>query len=450
MILRRWLTIFAVTLLSGCAGIGGTGQGKEMAGYENPVNIIDTQRLYQMDRTIVQDQAVIEYVERIRKRLETAHGEPCNCVVLVDSFGGYEAYSLSHKTVVVSAGVIAQADTEDEVAAVIAHELGHTYSRDNIKGLFQDAALYTVKAGGLALGAGGYTLILGQFVDDATRGLIYHQWNVDQEIEADMFALGLIAKAGYSPDGVKMAVRRLSEYGAKTLATRPDYAQECRKKVGNQIVTNAQACSKMLTGADASLYQDGTKRLKAVAEAATGLPAEQRRRRSVAEVPGFASVDYLFGMNALVSNNAPALKKGLAAIERQIRPASLAGNVAVSNKLAVAHAMAGNRDKAARYLIESFEARPRTAWTFNQLYKFVDRQGDPTAVERTLQEAHQEIGLMPALLPIEAYLAERHKLMVAFVFTTGRCLMTIVDDHKTLNLCDQFTKQAKAGKLADW
>ncbi|MDS1139764.1 M48 family metalloprotease [Pusillimonas sp. SM2304] len=440
----------AASVLAGCAGIAGTGAGKQMAGYENPVNIIDTQRLHQMDRTMVQDLALIGYVEDIRKRLEQAHGKPCDCVVLVDSFGGYEAYSLSHKTLVLSAGLLAQAESEDEVAAILAHEMGHAYEGDNIKGFLQDASLYMAKAGGFALGQGGYTMMLGEYVDDAAKGLIYRQWNTGQESEADLFAMNLLAKAGYSIDGLKMAIRRLSEYGAQVNAARPATAGECVKSEGRKTSLNLKACSKQLTGVEQSIYQDRDERLKAIVVAARQLDPEDRRRRAGPRPPTFASIDYLFSMNSLVSNNAATLKRNLARLERRPIPSTLAGNVAVSNKLAAAYAMTGNKAKAAAYLTQSFESRPRTAWTFNALYKQVDRRGDAREVEKVIQEAHEEVGLMPALLPVEGYLAERHKLFTAHLFSMSRCLMTMVDDQKTLNLCDQFSKQAQSGRLADW
>lgn len=448
--LKSMLVLAFALMLAGCAGIAGTGAGKEMAGYQNPVNIIDNQRLHQMDRTIVQDQDLIAYVEGIRKRLEQAHGESCKCVVLVDSFGGYEAYSLSHKTIVLSAGLVAQAESEDEIAAIVAHELGHAYEGDNIKGFLQDASLYVVKAGGFAMGQGGYTMMLSEYVDDAAKGLIYRQWNTEQESEADLFAMNLLVKAGYSIDGLKMAIRRLSEYGAQINAARPNLAGECLKDDGKKMSVNLKACSKQITGVEQSVYQGRDERLKAIVHAAKQLKPEDRRRRQGARPPDFASVDYLFSMNSLVSNNQAALRKSLANLERRSMPASLAGNVAVSNKLAAAYAMAGNKMKAAAYMAQSFESRPRTAWTFNALYKHVDRRGDPREVEKVMQEAHQEVGLMPALLPVEGYLAERHKLFTVKLFSQSRCLMTMVDDQKTLNLCEQFSKQAQAGRLADW
>ena len=73
MMWLKWWAISTLALLAGCAGVGGTGQGREMAGYANPVNIIDTQRLYQMDRTIVQDPELIRDNDLSRIEVENLH-----------------------------------------------------------------------------------------------------------------------------------------------------------------------------------------------------------------------------------------------------------------------------------------------------------------------------------------------------------------------------------------
>lgn len=121
--------LFALVLvmLSGCAVDPKYSALKPLEGADRKVDINDIRQLRQMDRTPILDPNLIGFVQRVRQRLETAWGTPCNCVVVVDSFSGYEAYSLSTTTIVVSAGLIAQASSEDEVAAVIAHELGHVY-----------------------------------------------------------------------------------------------------------------------------------------------------------------------------------------------------------------------------------------------------------------------------------------------------------------------------------
>ncbi|BBH44228.1 M48 family metalloprotease [Pseudomonas sp. KU43P] len=195
--LGGYLLAFALVVLTGCAVDPKYSALKPLEGADRKVNINDIRQLRQMDRTPILDANLIAFVQRVRQRLEDAWGKPCDCVVVVDSFSGYEAYSLSTTTIVLSAGLIAQASSEDEVAAVIAHELGHVYQGDTTKGSQQQAALDMVKLAGWATGAGGYTLLFGETVDDMTKGLIYKRWSKEQEIAADRFSAQLLLKAGY-------------------------------------------------------------------------------------------------------------------------------------------------------------------------------------------------------------------------------------------------------------
>lgn len=447
--MRALSMLLPLLLMAGCAGIPGTGKGKDVAGYDRQVNVIDTQYLHQMDRTMVGDSALNAYVQDIRGRLEAAHGEPCGCVVLVDSFSGYEAYSISTKTLVVSAGVVAQVDSEDELAAIIAHELGHAYSWDAIKGMAQDASMFAVNAAGWVAGAGGYSVMLEDYIKDVSRGLIYRRWNVQQEMDADLFAMNLLVKAGYSIDGLKMAVRKLAQYGAH--AVPPSSARDVCASGGSRFDDKRlKACSKVWTGADDSIYQDRDDRLKAILLASRDLSAEERRRAQGKAPPRFASVDYLFRMNQLVATNAATLRRGLAAVERTPMPSSLEGNVAVTNRLAMAHFLLGDQAKAGAYLARSFSSPDRTVWTFTQYYRYLSSGQDPELVRKTINQSHLEVGPNQALLPIEAYLAKRYKLPGIRLETTGRCLLSLVGDAKTLNLCSEFEKRADAGGPAPW
>ncbi|GEM_PF-2336960 len=448
----RWKALIAMiccALLAGCAGIAGTGAGKAVAGYDRPVNIIDTQYLHQMDRTLVQDQALSEYIQGIRRRLEAAHGEPCDCVVLVDSFSGYEAYTISPKTIVVSSGVIAQAGSEDELAAIIAHELGHVYSWDTFKGMFQDSSVFAVKAAGWALGEGGYTAMLDDTINDISKGLIYSRWNVAQESEADVFALRTLAKAGYSIDGLKMGVRKLAEYGSKALPP-PQPDTGCSTLIKQLNDQNLKACSKQLTGANTSIYQDRDTRLKAIQLAAKDLEPAQRRLAQGKAPPRFAPVTYLFDMNTLVSNNRGKLSRALASLERKPIPPSLRGNVAVTNRLAMAHRILGNRAKADGYLRQSFDSPNRTIWTFSEYYRYLNDMGDVAAIRQAINEAHTEVGPTQALLPMEMYLAKRHKIFELNLFALARCTISVVGDVGTYNLCAAFEQKAQSGGKAPW
>jgi putative metalloprotease len=447
--MRHALVTLCATLLTACAGIGGTGAGKSLPGYDRPVNIIDNRALHRMDRTLLRDPALVDYVQGIRGRLEQAHGEPCDCVVMVDSFGGYEAYTISPKTIVLSAGLIAQAESEDELAAVIAHELSHVYAWDSVKGMFQEAAVFAVKAGAWAAGEGGYAVMLDDYIDDASKGLIYRQWNAEQEVEADRYAVRTLARAGYSIDGLKMAIRRISDYSAMA-APPPARTNGCAELVTRIDDNTLKGCSKQLTGSGKSVYMSQRDRLEAVLSASKALEPEQRHRRPGAAPPKSPAVAYLFGLNALVSDKPASLKRALSSIERQPLPAALQGNVAVTNRLAMAHRVLGNSTQADRYMQTSFASPDRTTWTFFELFRHLNEHGRPEQIMQAISAAHEEIGLSQVLLPVEAYLAKRHKLIGIELIATVRCGASVVGDLRTYNLCSEFQKHAERSGRAPW
>jgi Zn-dependent protease with chaperone function len=106
------------------------------------------------------------------------------------------AFALPGGHIIVMRGLIEMAETPEQLAAVIAHELGHVAQRDPI--------VQALRAAGTA---GLLSLVLG----DATGGtvlaligerLITVKNSRDVEARADDFALAQLAKAGVSPEAL--------------------------------------------------------------------------------------------------------------------------------------------------------------------------------------------------------------------------------------------------------
>ena len=131
--------------LSGCAALLEPEQHYTDVDLTIPTR--DNQAIHQRDRTVLKDQSVLTYVEGILKRLEATHGKPCECQVVVDTSPGYEAYTVSANTIVLSSGAISQAESEDEVAALIGHELYHVYENDVLDSMLQDGAIAALRMG---------------------------------------------------------------------------------------------------------------------------------------------------------------------------------------------------------------------------------------------------------------------------------------------------------------
>ena len=103
------------------------------------------------------------------------------------------AFALPGGRIYVLRGLIDKAVSPDEVAGVLAHELGHVAHRDGLKRLIQQ---------------GGTSFLLGLLFGDVTGGsimlnagrqAIYSRYSRETEAKADLFARDLMVKLGRSP-----------------------------------------------------------------------------------------------------------------------------------------------------------------------------------------------------------------------------------------------------------
>lgn len=448
--IRRICAISLLALsLTGCAAI--SLEDKQLKGVEGyAVDNSDLQQVHRMGRVLVSDQALLDYVNGIKERLDAGNSEPCNCQVLVDTVNGYEAYNPSPRTIVLSAGVIAQAESEDEIAALIAHEMSHAINEDTTVSKFQDAAVTAVRAGGIATG-NSYSVLLGDALKESAQGLIYHRWDREDEIEADLYAVKLLAKAGYSQDGLKMAIRRLGQYSASALDSRDGEDLKCLVNQGdNKFNIDFKSCAAKATGSRDSVYEPKESRLEAVNEAAWELPPEQRRQRAESDVPHFASIDYLMGLNSLVSSSREELVKALSKVESSKIPPSLERNAYIYNYLATAHAKLGNEPQSQAYFLKAINGDYRTTFNYRHLLQFAHEQNNSQLVSTLINVMHQDIGLSPEMLPYEYYLAKRHGLKMVEVAAYTRCMASFANDTEIAKLCSDFEDSAESGRDIQW
>jgi predicted Zn-dependent protease len=125
-------------------------------------------------------------------RLQAVRHPQANAIALP---GGY---------VYVFQGLIEKSETADEVAGVIAHEIGHVANRDGLRSLLQ--------SGGLAFLFG---LVLGDFVGGgavifASRAILRLAYSRQVEAQADAYAVALMQKVGGDPRALSMILTRIA------------------------------------------------------------------------------------------------------------------------------------------------------------------------------------------------------------------------------------------------
>jgi Zn-dependent protease with chaperone function len=103
------------------------------------------------------------------------------------------AFALPGGKVYLFNGLLAKADNPDEIAGVLAHELGHVKHRDNMRGLIHNSG--TSFLVGLLFGdiTGSSTLIF------ASRSLLTASYTREAERNADDFSIDVMHRLGRSP-----------------------------------------------------------------------------------------------------------------------------------------------------------------------------------------------------------------------------------------------------------
>ncbi len=142
-------------------------------------------------------------VQALAKMMEKiGGGRPVNAQVL--SIGVANAVALPGDKIYLFEGMLAQAKNVDEVAGVMAHELGHAHSRDGMRSLLQ---------------TGGTSYLLGLLFGDisgsgaiifATQTLLNASHSREAELAADDFAIASMTRLGRSPVPMGEFLQRLT------------------------------------------------------------------------------------------------------------------------------------------------------------------------------------------------------------------------------------------------
>lgn len=147
-------------------------------------------------------------LEKMEAKLSRVTALPVPLKVHVLNHNMVNAFALPGGHVVFMRGLIEQAESPEEVAAVFAHEIGHVVSRDPTRHALRSAGSIGVL--GLLFGdfAGGALVLF------LTEQLIAAQYSQQAETDADTFAYGVLEENGVAPSAIAdMFERMLREHG---------------------------------------------------------------------------------------------------------------------------------------------------------------------------------------------------------------------------------------------
>lgn len=119
------------------------------------------------------------------------------------------AFALPGGKVYVTEGLLRRANNADEVAGVIAHELGHLQHRDGLRKMIQTGGTAFVVGFmfGDVLGAGAILF--------AARSLLTESYSRDAERDADAFSIDVMRKLGRSPKPMGELLLRITRRGSE-------------------------------------------------------------------------------------------------------------------------------------------------------------------------------------------------------------------------------------------
>lgn len=146
-------------------------------------------------------------LEQLTSRLARASGGVKFKVVVVD-WSLFNAFAVPGEQIVLTRGLLDKAETADEVAGVLAHEMGHGIALDPETGFVRALGLSAI----VQLMTGGSSPTL------ANIGLALAELSYTREAEhkADMTALSLLKGAGISPKGFASFFKRVLDIEDKS------------------------------------------------------------------------------------------------------------------------------------------------------------------------------------------------------------------------------------------
>jgi predicted Zn-dependent protease len=184
------------------------------------------------------------------RRLEAAAALPLPLRTNVVRRTEPNAIALPGGQVYLFSGLIAKADSADEVAGVLAHEIGHVAHRDGTKAVLQGAGLSFM-----------FGMLLGDFVGGgavvfAAKTVLQSSYSREAEVAADTYGTELMNKAGGDAHALAAILDKIggaTEPGMTILLNHPE--TKARVAAIDKLATVQQPSPFLEAGEWASLKQ---------------------------------------------------------------------------------------------------------------------------------------------------------------------------------------------------
>lgn len=184
-----------------------------------------------------------ERVERIGKQLLAQVPNPPNIEFLIVEGDQRVNAGATFGQIVVTAGMLHFARTDDELATVLGHELGH-HTQGHIKKAVASGIVTAVAATAAAIAVESVAPGTGRIAGSLVQGFANH-FNQSQELEADEVGLRYAAAAGYNPEAAvelfeRMAVEVPQTLTAEFFASHPSSPERilASRKIAESLIAS--------------------------------------------------------------------------------------------------------------------------------------------------------------------------------------------------------------------
>ncbi len=203
--------------ITGCAIDPVTGGSAFIMMSEQDEIAIDRQHApmqFSADYGVSQDQALNKYIASVGKGLgsKTHRAQmPYNFQVVNANY--VNAYAFPGGSIAVTRGILLDLDSEDELAALLGHELGHVNARhaakQQSKGMLAQLGVAAVSIA--ASTQGGLAGDLASNLGGLASGALLSSYSRDNEREADALGIEYMYRGGYNPDGMNDLMAMLNQ-----------------------------------------------------------------------------------------------------------------------------------------------------------------------------------------------------------------------------------------------
>ncbi len=200
------------------------------------LNLVSEQQVQQMglqtweqinaETPTTRDASMRRRAEQISNRILRAAGEnPAEWEVAVFQGDSQNAFAVPGNRIGIYEGMMRFANSDDELAAVIGHELAHVTEDHSSERV--NTSMATQTGVQIAAAVAGASDVVSPQVAAAILGAgaqfgIEMPYGRNQELEADRLGLGYMARAGYNPEAAVSLWRRMETGGApEFLSTHP-------------------------------------------------------------------------------------------------------------------------------------------------------------------------------------------------------------------------------------